>query len=202
MSTANTYKGSCHCGDIQYQVKLTFPPEKDVDTAYDSKSLRLYKCNCRTCQKMGLFHCRPTDPGNNFILTSPSTIEQLGDYRTGPGRNGWYFCKKCGVRVFGLGGQWEPVELDVDKWVGKDGGDGKSRKVWVTRPKDITTVVDGKEVTKPFHYLSVNAVTLDVGEGGVDLKEWHEKGWIFYVENYKSGVGLRQPDRPFPCGMY
>lgn len=89
-----------------------------------------------------------------------------------------------------MGGQWEQVEVDVEKWAGKDGGDGKTKKVWMTRPKD------------DFHYLSVNAVTMDVGEGGVDLTEWHEKGWVYYVQNRGEEKGKQQRDLPFPLGMY
>ena len=32
-------------------------------------------------------------------------------------------------------------------------------------------------------YLSVNAITLDAGQEGLDLREWTEKGWIEYYDN-------------------
>jgi hypothetical protein len=50
--------------------------------------------------------------------------------------------------------------------------------------------------------VSVNAVTLEPG-GEVDLKAWHENGWIFYVENRsknnKTGMKLAEP---FESGIY
>jgi hypothetical protein len=106
-SDMKAYPGSCHCGDVQYQVKLKFPPVHDAT----ADSIRIYKCNCSTCQKMGYFHCRPVDPANDYILTSPDP-EQLGDYRCFEKKHGWIFCKKCGVRVLGLGGSWEYVHVD------------------------------------------------------------------------------------------
>jgi hypothetical protein len=173
---------------------------------YDNSSIRIYKRNCSTCHKLGFFHCRPVDAANDFILTSPSTIEELGDYRAFAGKTGLYFCKSCGVRPFGLGGGWKQVELNVDEWAGKDGAEGKMQKVWMTEPKGEITLPHGpggKEVTLPLHYLSVNATTLEVGEGGVDLKEWHEKGWIFYVENREGKNGPKQRFKePHPPGMY
>jgi hypothetical protein len=30
-------------------------------------------------------------------------------------------------------------------------------------------------------YLTVNASTLEAGQEGLDLREWHEKGWIRYT---------------------
>jgi gamma-glutamylcysteine synthetase len=75
-------------------------------------------------------------------------------------------------------------------------------KVWKTKSTTITTMVDGEEVLKPYHYVSVNAVTLEPG-GEVDLKAWHENGWIFYVENRsknnKTGMKLAEP---FESGIY
>jgi hypothetical protein len=150
---------------------------------------------------MGFFHTRPIDPANDFILTSPSNPEELGDYRTRSKKCGFYFCKNCGVRTFAVAGKWEQIDLDIDKWAGNDGGDGKTQKVWVTRGKGdtYTELADGKEIEKPLHYVSINAVTLE----GVDLREWHEKKWIFYVENRerKNGTKVRY-GAPHEGGMY
>ncbi|KAF2472714.1 uncharacterized protein BDR25DRAFT_11134 [Lindgomyces ingoldianus] len=200
MSTTGVYHGSCHCGSIKYQIRLTFPPSlTDKDPA--AKTIRIYKCNCSTCQKMGYFHLRPINASDDFILTSPSTIEELGDYRCFDRKVGWYFCKTCGVRTFGLGGEWEQVELDVEKWAGKEDGEGQAQKVWKTKPMDIKKVVDGKEVTKSAHYVSVNAVTLEAGQEGADLRKWHEQGWIFYVDskNHKEAMRFGEPHEG---GMY
>lgn len=50
-------------------------------------------------------------------------------------------------------------------------------------------------------YISINAITLDVGQEGLDLKEWHEKGWICYL-NYLHGKGEDRLGEPFDGGMY
>jgi hypothetical protein len=136
-------------------------------------------------------------------MTSPSSPEELGDYRAFSGKVGWYFCKKCGARTFGVGGGWKQVELDIDEWAGKEGEESKKQKVWMTETKgEITLPRGGQEVTMPLHFVSVNATTLEVGEDGVDLREWFEKGWISYGENRDpSKAGSHQP-KPHPGGMY
>ena len=153
---------------------------------------------------MGYFHCRPINPADDFILTSPATIEELGEYRTSTKKQAWYFCKKCGVRVVSVAGNWEQVELDVEHWAGRKEQENKEnvQRVWKTNGTTITTNEDGKDVTKPYHYLSVNAVTLEPGEE-IDLRKWHENGWIFYVENLvrKNGTQMRVSE-PFEGGMY
>ncbi|KAF2272009.1 uncharacterized protein EI97DRAFT_437294 [Westerdykella ornata] len=199
-----TYHGSCHCGTITYLFKLRLPPTTDPNIREGLN--RIYKCNCTVCHKMGFFHCRPIDPAADFILTSPSTIEEMGRYSL-KGIVEWYFCRKCGVHVLGLGGSWKQEDVDVDEWAGKEGGSGKKQKVWVTRPKGERQEKDkeGKEFVKPFHYVSVNATTLDHGQEGLDLREWHEKGWIFYVECWKRKEGEGSKERfgtPHECGMY
>jgi hypothetical protein len=189
MSDLKAYPGSCHCGAVQYQVKLKFPPVLDAT----AESIRIYKCNCTTCQKMGYFHLRLIDPTEHYILTSPADIKELGDYRCFEKKHGWYFCKTCGVRVLGLGGVWEQLELDVREWAGtkKEGEEEKLQKVWKTK---------GADVGKPY-YLSVNAVTLEPSED-VDLRKWHDNGWIFYVESRrKDGTPLRFGE-PHEGGMY
>ncbi|KAF2870484.1 DUF636 domain protein [Massariosphaeria phaeospora] len=202
MSTPNTYHGSCHCGTIQYQIRLTFPPTPDPN----AESIRIYKCNCSPCRKMGFFHVRPISPAADFIVTAPATIAELGDYRVNDKKIGWYFCKTCGVRPFAVAGAWEQVDLDVAEWAGKE-GDGKTQKVWRTKPADVQATVEGKQVTKNMHYVSVNAVTLEPREGegdnGVDLREWHDKGWIFYVESRTGSGGSKvRFGEPHHGGMY
>lgn len=143
---------------------------------------------------MGMFHCRPINSYRHFILTSPATIDELGDYRAFSGKIGWYFCKKCGCRTFGMGGVWVQEEVDVDKWAGRE-GEGNVQKVWRSKPHESASSITGK----PLHYVSVNAVTLE----GVDLKEWYDKKWIFYAENRerKNGTQIRLSD-PYEGGCY
>ncbi|KAF2730989.1 hypothetical protein EJ04DRAFT_514901 [Polyplosphaeria fusca] len=180
MTSTNVYHGSCHCGDVKYQVRLTLPPTMDTDR--NAKTVRIYKCNCSTCQKMGFFHCRPISLTEDFIVTSPADIKDVGDYRCFRKVNGWYFCKKCGVRTFGVGGAWEQEELDVEKWAGRE-SDGKTQTVWKTKPIWYKGPdMKGNQEEREVHYVSVNAVTLETGEGGVDLRKWHEDGYLIYVD--------------------
>ncbi|KAL6707994.1 hypothetical protein ACN47E_003428 [Coniothyrium glycines] len=201
MSSSKAYPGSCHCGKVQYQVKLKFPP--DMVSTQSGETIRIYKCNCTTCQKMGFFHCRPISPAEDFILTSPADVSELGAYRVYSKTCGWFFCKDCGVRVLGTRGEWEHVDRDIASWTGtkQDDEEVKMHKVWKLRDSDAKTTRDGKDSTKPF-YLSVNAVTLEPGED-IDLTKWHENGWVFYVENLRreNGTQLRL-EKAFEGGMY
>lgn len=202
MTTLKAFFGSCYCGKVQYRLKLKFPP--DMSSTQSGKTIRIYKCNCTTCQKMGFFHCRPINPSQDFILTSPAAISELGEYRVYSKKHGWYFCKECGVRVVGTGGVWEQANIDVDKWAGveKKSEHEKLQRVWKTKGNDVTAIVDGVEASKPY-YLSINATTLDQGDE-VDLAKWHEQGWIYYVENLrqdKKGLQM-QLGKPYEGGMY
>jgi hypothetical protein len=150
---------------------------------------------------MGFFHCRPISPGEDFILTSPTIVEDLGDYRVFSKNNGWYFCKKCGVRVFGMAGVWEQAEINVAEWTGGNvEEDQKRQQVLRTRPMMRTLKMEGKEVTKPYHYLSVNAVTLEPSED-IDLRMWHDKGWIIYMD-CRDRSGPPRLEKPYYGGMY
>ncbi|KAF2127751.1 hypothetical protein P153DRAFT_294862, partial [Dothidotthia symphoricarpi CBS 119687] len=203
MSALKAYPGSCHCGNVQYQVRLKFP-SRDTPVRPSADMIRLYKCNCSVCQKMGFFHCRPISPADDFILTSPATIEELGDYRANVGKAGWYFCKSCGVRVFGVGAAWEQVELNVEEWASEqhEGKETKLQKVWRTKGTTFATEEDGKEVRKLVHYVSVNAVTLEPSED-IDLRKWHDNGWIGYVENRsRDEVERNRMGKPYSGGMY
>ncbi|XPT01243.1 hypothetical protein M3J09_010383 [Ascochyta lentis] len=194
MTLAKEYPGSCHCGFVQYKVRLQFPPVQDPR----AKSIRLYKCNCSTCQRMGFFHCRPISPADDFTLISPTNIEELGDYRVNSKTNGWYFCKKCGVRVFGVGGVWEQVHPDGE---GVDGEGAETLpSVFKTKATTKTRKVDGEEVTEPYYYVSVNAVTLEPSED-IDLRKWHDNGWVFYVDTRNHTGGPRLA-KPYEGGMY
>jgi hypothetical protein len=151
---------------------------------------------------MGYFHCRPTNPNENYILTSPTSIEELSEYRCNEKKCGWYSCKNCGVRMLGLIGSWEQVELDVEKWAGtkKEGDEEKVQKVWRTKGESTETEVQGKKITKPY-YLSVNAVTLESSED-IDLRKWHDNGWVFYVESKKKNGTPMRLGEPHEGGMY
>ena len=148
---------------------------------------------------MGMFHCRPNDLANDFIVTSPANIEDVGQYRCNSAKIGWYFCKRCGVRTFGMGGEWVPEEINVAEWAGNEGGRGTTQKVFKTVPSTGGFKgFDGKQL----HYVSVNGVTLD---DEIDLIDVHDKGWIYYIENkYKKDGEFPQMrfKEPYKGGCY
>ncbi|OAA57408.1 Mss4-like protein [Niveomyces insectorum RCEF 264] len=183
------FTGSCLCGFIKYIVYLRFPPaltsgETDEMHARNANSIRLRKCNCNTCHKMGIFHLRLADAANDFILLSPlDPFNDLGDYLCGNKILHWFFCKTCGVRCFFFMGEGRVVDRDID---------GETRKVWVPA-EDFVEEENG--------YLSVNATSLDPGQEGLDLREWHEKGWIHYLDMLDKKEE-NSWERPHRGGMY
>lgn len=188
------YRGSCHCGHIKYIVFLTLPPAAVTIKASPESTVRIRKCNCSTCHKMGFFHVRLQDSPNDFVLLSPVDPEtQLLDYTCFDKRIHWYFCGKCGVRCFAFAGEGEISEVDLDKMEGKKEPKGLLKKVW--KPK-AENWIEGKT-----GYLSVNATTLEPEQQGLDLREWTEKQWITYLDVLHS---VRKEDSfvPHEGGMY
>ena len=87
-----TYRGSCHCGAIQFQAEL--------DVAAGTT-----RCNCRFCRKARFW----------MVFAKASEFEllkgeaDLSDYQhTLPGKAEPFlhltFCKHCGIRPFSKGG--------------------------------------------------------------------------------------------------
>lgn len=77
------YQGSCHCGDIQFDVEA---PEH----------LEVEDCNCSICNKSGFLHL--ILPIKNFTLTKGK--EHLTEYRFNTKIAKHYFCKTCGIKPF------------------------------------------------------------------------------------------------------
>jgi hypothetical protein len=88
-----TYAGSCHCGAVRFEAELEL-------------SEGVHKCNCSCCTKARAW----------FVVAPPERVRLLAgadaqtDYQWVPqGRPAAFlhfrFCKKCGVRTFGLGGE-------------------------------------------------------------------------------------------------
>jgi hypothetical protein len=86
-----TYTGSCHCGAVRF--------EADIDL-----SAGVAKCNCSVCSKARAW----------FVVVSPEHVRLIsgGDAQEAyewvpPGHSGsnltYQFCKRCGIRTFGLG---------------------------------------------------------------------------------------------------
>lgn len=96
-----TYKGSCHCGKISFEV--------DLDLRAGTS-----KCNCSICAKTRNWGVT-TKPEHFRLLTG---TDDLTDYQLTPGSSVHHpFCKHCGVRVFGhgdipeIGGEYVGVRL-------------------------------------------------------------------------------------------
>lgn len=96
----------------------------------------------------------------------------------------------------------ETVDIDLEEWLDR-GSEGMMTRVW--RPKaegptgsdPPTARWDEKHHT----YFSINATTLEPGQEGLSLKEWHEKGWINYLDLLDQKEEHRNGE-PHRGGMY
>ncbi|KIW06822.1 uncharacterized protein PV09_02502 [Verruconis gallopava] len=204
------YVGSCHCGTIKYIAYITLPASPDeVSTTefYEESGVRLYKCNCNTCQKMGIFHLRLKSPGDDFVLLSPldphADDSGMTKYMTPAKRSSWWFCKTCGVRCFTIRGPTEQAEVEVPakslEALGIKAADVRSDstvKVKAWKPKD-----EFVEKAGGGDYLSINAVTLNPQQEGLDLALFHEKQWVAYVDSLNRKAESRF-GKPHPGGIY
>ncbi|TAQ88827.1 hypothetical protein B7494_g2828 [Chlorociboria aeruginascens] len=176
-------------------------------TSPNPASLRIRKCNCSTCHKMSIFHVRPPFPPDDFLLLSPAEpFSQLGDYSCAAGNIHWFFCPKCAVRCFAFMGQGERRVVDlsqVDFYT--DDGKGQGGKVKGKGGKETEVWAPMKEGwTGEVHrgsYLTLNAATLEPGQEGADLREWHEKGYVVYLDCLDSKFENRLRV-PYQGGMY
>jgi hypothetical protein len=79
------YKGSCHCGQVTYEVELEAGPA--------------IECNCSICSSKGyLLWFAPRE--NLNILTGE---DKLAIYTFGPHIVRHHFCSACGCAPFGIG---------------------------------------------------------------------------------------------------
>ena len=79
------YKGSCHCGNIAFEV------EGDLT--------QVIECNCSICSKKGALLWML--PRESLHLFSPE--EDLGTYTFNKHKVRHRFCPKCGIHPFGEG---------------------------------------------------------------------------------------------------
>ena len=82
--TRRPYTGSCRCGGVKYVIYLTLPrdpPSVSYRRGIDEPKRFIYRCNCGTCQKMGLLHIWPASPPDDFMLFSPlDPWKEMSDY--------------------------------------------------------------------------------------------------------------------------
>jgi hypothetical protein len=83
---AMTYRGSCHCGAVRFEVEME-PPAK------------AFACNCSICSRAGWLLA--------FVPRSAITIAagetSLTDYQFGKKHIHHKFCATCGIRAFSHG---------------------------------------------------------------------------------------------------
>ncbi|MDB4975872.1 MAG: aldehyde-activating protein [Myxococcaceae bacterium] len=86
MTEAKAYTGSCHCGNVRYQVTLDLTAE-------------MLTCNCSICARTGTML--------TFVPAAAFTLERgedaLTDYQFGKKHIHHNFCSTCGVRSFAWG---------------------------------------------------------------------------------------------------
>jgi hypothetical protein len=81
-----TYRASCHCGKVVVQA--------DLDLRQPS-----FRCNCSVCRR-NRFWPAIARPGGFRLLSGEADLTK---YVFGPMKNHHFFCRHCGVRVFGVG---------------------------------------------------------------------------------------------------
>lgn len=79
------YKGSCHCGDIRFEVDRPEPIS------------RILECDCSICTKKGIVHT----PAEDHELRVTQGADKVALYQFGTGEARHEFCPRCGIHVFG-----------------------------------------------------------------------------------------------------
>lgn len=83
-----TYKATCHCGQVVI--------EADLDLAQSS-----FRCNCSICRRSRFWPAIALPEGFRIVAGE----SELTRYVFASQKNHHYFCRHCGIRVFGIGNE-------------------------------------------------------------------------------------------------
>lgn len=81
-----TYAGKCHCGAVRF--------EADIDLTKPT-----YRCNCSICSRTRFWPSIVAP--DQFRLVAGEG--ELTEYRFNSMKNSHHFCRRCGVRPYGIG---------------------------------------------------------------------------------------------------
>jgi hypothetical protein len=81
-----TYRGSCHCQAVRF--------EADLDLQQPS-----FRCNCSICRRTRFWAAVARPEAFRIV----SGEDELAQYSFNTGKNLHFFCRRCGVRAFGVG---------------------------------------------------------------------------------------------------
>ena len=80
------YRASCHCGAVVVEAAL------DLEQP-------TYRCNCSICRRTRFWPAIARPEGFRLVDGEASLVK----YTFGAKKNHHFFCRTCGVRVFGVG---------------------------------------------------------------------------------------------------
>ncbi|KAL7929714.1 DUF636 domain-containing protein [Trichoderma chlorosporum] len=191
--------GGCHCGATRYVLNLTLPAPHNQSNPPQQGDQKIYRCNCTTCHKLGLFHLKPADPHNDFLLLSPlDPLTQLGDYLTFNRDIHFFFCKTCGVHCLTFCGAGEVVDIDVAAMELPEAARTGSE------PTKAWRAIRGDGSLESDAFVTVNGHTIDAGQPAFDMRELTEKKSVYYLNTFSDlGKGsTARWDRPHDQGCY
>jgi hypothetical protein len=167
----------------------------------------LRKCNCTVCHKAAYFHISLGDTPNDFILLSPlDPLKELTNYKCVEKGMNLLFCPTCGIRAFiAEAPEGEPIGEIVTKDLSSIGlSQSQLKKLgFENDAEEVKVHVTGNTWKEGItHWLRVNAHALDADQEGLDIREWHERKWVQYVNWFDEVDGARSYDRPFHFGTY